>query len=143
MICRSGWSKQGGFELFLEDRRKGADLWDLIWNAGKNFDIRAGGPNNVERMEKLLFSWGSDADLDCDPFQCAIGHYVDLGVEHDFIGKEALIAKELKVRPEKLKGLPIDGEPLEANPTPVGLQIPTGHTRGNTHYLLSTNFRKT
>ncbi len=135
VICRSGWSKQGGFELFLEDSAKGADLWDLIWNAGKDFGIRAGGPNNLERTENFLFSWGSDADLDCDPFQCAIGQYVDLGVEHDFVGKEALIAKRVEGPTRELKGLLIDGEPLEANPTPVGLQNPNGTYAGETRII--------
>ena len=96
VICRSGWSKQGGFELFLEDSAKGADLWDLIWNAGKDLGIRPGGPNNVERM-KLSFHGA-----------LTLTRSAILPVRHRpirrprsrtrLIGKEALIAKELKVR---------------------------------------------
>ena len=47
-----------------------------------------------------------------------------------------MIAKRVEGPTRELKGLLIDGEPLEANPTPVGLQNPNGTYGGNTHYLL-------
>ena len=78
VICRSGWSKQGGFELFLEDSAKGADLWDLIWNAGKISIYVPVGRTTSKEWKTFLFSWGSDADLDCDPFQCAITRDLEL-----------------------------------------------------------------
>ena len=135
VLCRSGWSKQGGFELFLEDETKGEQLWNLIWDAGEQFGIRAGGPNNVERMENFLFSWGSDAGRDCDPYESGIGNYVDLGAEHDFIGKAALKNKRAEGPDRELKGLLIEGGPVDPNPAPVGLRNPNGSYAGQTRIV--------
>jgi aminomethyltransferase len=134
-LSRSGWSKQGGFELFLEDETKGEQLWDLIWDAGEEFGIRVGGPNNTERMESFLFSLWSDAGRDCDPYESGIGNYVDLGVEHDFIGKAVLKNKRAEGPDRELKGLLIDGEPLDSNPAPVGLRNPNGSYAGQTRII--------
>ena len=32
LIARSGFSRQGGFEIYLEGGHLGADLWDFIWH---------------------------------------------------------------------------------------------------------------
>ena len=42
VLCRSGWSKQGGFELFLRDGSRGGQLWELVKAAGKAYDIGPG-----------------------------------------------------------------------------------------------------
>ena len=34
VVMRSGWSRQGGFELFLTDGSRGQELWDLAFAAG-------------------------------------------------------------------------------------------------------------
>ena len=132
VICRSGWSKQGGFELFLEDGNKGEQLWDLVWAAGQAYDIRVGAPNYAERIENFLLSWGSDTDAESDPFEAAIGNYVDLGAHHEFIGKSALLKKRTQGPTRELTGLVIEGEPLDPNPEPVGLQTPNGSYAGQT-----------
>ena len=49
-IARSGWSGQGGFEVYLQDSTKGDDLWDIFWEAGQKFNVRAGTPNLIERI---------------------------------------------------------------------------------------------
>ncbi len=135
VVCRSGWSKQGGFELFLEDGSKGDQLWDLIWAAGEPYGIRVGAPNYAERIENFLLSWGADTDEESDPFEAAIGNYVDLGVEHDFIGKQALLEKRALGPTRELKGLLIEGEPLEPNPEPTGLRNPNGTHAGQTRVI--------
>ncbi|MEM9269633.1 MAG: glycine cleavage system protein T, partial [Pseudomonadota bacterium] len=37
VLARSGWSKQGGFELYLQDRSAGTALWDMVKAAGAPF----------------------------------------------------------------------------------------------------------
>ena len=34
IVQRSGWSKQGGFELYLRDGSQGEKLWDMVMEAG-------------------------------------------------------------------------------------------------------------
>ena len=50
LIARSGYSKQG-FEVYLNGFNLGSKLWDVIWDAGKKFNITAGCPNLIERIE--------------------------------------------------------------------------------------------
>ena len=90
MLARSGWSKQGGFELYLMDGARGTDLWNAVFDAGKPWDIGPGYPNATERIESGLLSWGGDTDDSTNPFEVRMGKYVDLDVGDDVIGVQAL-----------------------------------------------------
>lgn len=121
VVCRSGWSKQGGVELFLTDGSQGNRLWDLIMDAGAAYDIGPGTPNHQERIESGLLSFGSDHDWDADPFEVGLGSYVSLDVDHDFIGKAALQHRaQAPGRPVvnvRLQGTPIPAE----HPWPISV----------------------
>ncbi|MGH1487812.1 MAG: glycine cleavage T C-terminal barrel domain-containing protein, partial [Acidimicrobiales bacterium] len=90
VLCRSGWSKQGGFELFLQDGSRGVELWNLVMDAGEKYGIGPGAPNNPERIESGLLSWGGDTTPDSNPFEAGMARYVDVDIEPDYIGKAAL-----------------------------------------------------
>lgn len=90
MLARSGWSKQGGFELYLMDGSKGTGLWNLIAEAGKPWDIGPGNPNSIERVESGLLSWGGDTDDATNPYEIRMGKYVDLDIPDDVVGVDAL-----------------------------------------------------
>lgn len=89
-VARSGWSKQGGFEIYLFDGSRGDELWNLVKEAGKPFDIGPGNPNAAERVESGLLSWGGDTDDDTNPFEVRMENFVDLEVDDDVIGIKAL-----------------------------------------------------
>jgi len=89
-VARSGWSRQGGFELYLMDGSKGTALWDIVHEAGAPFDIGPGYPNPCERVESGLLSWGGDTDDATNPFEVRLGAYVDLDVPDDVVGIPAL-----------------------------------------------------
>ncbi len=89
-VARSGWSKQGGFEIYLMDGTHGSQLWNIVREAGKPFDIGPGNPNASERIESGLLSWGGDTDDSTNPFEVRMGGYVDLEVADDVIGIDAL-----------------------------------------------------
>ena len=90
MVARSGWSKQGGFELYLMDGKKGEALWNIVREAGKPWDIGPGYPNACERIESGLLSWGGDTDDATNPFEVRMEKYVDLDVPDDVVGIKAL-----------------------------------------------------
>ena len=90
MVARSGWSKQGGFELYLMDGSKGQQLWDRVKDAGRPFGIGPGNPNPSERVESGLLSWGGDTDDQTNPFEVRMERYVDLDAPYDVIGIDAL-----------------------------------------------------
>jgi aminomethyltransferase len=89
-VARSGWSKQGGFELYLMDGTHGTRLWNIVREAGKPWDIGPGNPNFCERVESGLLSYGGDTDEATNPFEVRMGKYVDLQVPDDVIGIKAL-----------------------------------------------------
>jgi aminomethyltransferase len=89
-VARSGWSKQGGFEIYLMDGSKGTRLWNIVREAGKAWDIGPGNPNWCERIESGLVSYGGDTDDQTNPFEVRMGKYVDLDVPDDVVGIQAL-----------------------------------------------------
>lgn len=90
LVARSGWSKQGGVEIYLMDGARGGELWDMVREAGAPFDIGPGCPNGMERIESGLLSWGGDTDDETNPYEIRMGRYVDLNCPDDVIGIHAL-----------------------------------------------------
>jgi glycine cleavage system aminomethyltransferase T len=90
LLARSGWSKQGGFELYLRDAERGTELWNRVKDAGASYGIVPGAPSDVERVESGLLSYGSDARYGVNPFEVGLGSFVDIDRDDDFVGKAAL-----------------------------------------------------
>ena len=89
-VARSGWSKQGGFELYLMDGSKGDHLWQIVKEAGQPFGIGPGYPNPSERTESGLLNYGVDTDDLTNPFEVRMEKFVDLDLDDDVIGIQAL-----------------------------------------------------
>lgn len=90
LLARSGWSKQGGFELYLRDARRGGDLYWRVKEAGAPHGIVSSAPSDIERVESGLLSYGADARYGVDPFEAGLGALVHLDRPDDFVGKAAL-----------------------------------------------------
>ncbi|MCP4302637.1 MAG: glycine cleavage system protein T [Gammaproteobacteria bacterium] len=90
LLARSGWSKQGGFELYLRDAGRGTELYNRVKEAGAPYGIGPGAPSDVERVESGLLSYGSDARSGVNPFEAGLGAFVDLDRDDNFVGKAAL-----------------------------------------------------
>jgi glycine cleavage system aminomethyltransferase T len=109
LVARSGWSKQGGFEVYLRDGAKGTALWDIFREAGAPWGIGPGNPNWCERIESGLVSYGGDTDDETSPFEVRMGKYVDLGVPDDTIGIGALRRIAAEGPKRHMLGAVIDG----------------------------------
>jgi aminomethyltransferase len=118
VVARSGWSKQGGFEIYLRDGGQGDALWDLVAAAGEPYGIGVGAPNFIERIESGLLSYGSDNLPDSDPFEVGLGKLVSLDREDDFVGKAALIRRAADGPQRQLVGVVFDGTPVKPNQQP-------------------------
>lgn len=90
LLARSGWSKQGGFELYLRDARRGADLYWRVKEAGARYGIVSSAPSDIERVESGLLSYGADARYGVNPFEAGLGAFVDLDRSDEFVGKAVL-----------------------------------------------------
>ncbi len=108
LIARSGWSKQGGFEIYVENTDSGLKLYDQLFEIGKEFNVRPGCPNLIERIESGLLSYGNDFDNNDNPFQCGFDKYVDLETDINFLGKDKLKKIKEKGIDRKLMGVQID-----------------------------------
>lgn len=119
-IARSGWSKQGGFEIYLNDKTLGGALWDALMEKGEKYNMRAGCPNLIERLEGSLLSYGSDMDKNTTPLEAGLDRFCALDSDAEFIGKDALLAKRAAGLKRRIMGVKVDGYPMEA----VGLALP-------------------
>ena len=111
LIARSGYSRQGGFEIYLNGWHLGGALWDAVWDAGLPFKLTPGCPNLIERIEGGLFSYGNEMTRDDNPLEIGLGKFCALDGSVDYVGREALqrIAGEGVQR--QLMGVQFDGEP--------------------------------
>jgi aminomethyltransferase len=121
VLARSGWSKQGGYELYLRDGSFGDQLWEIVMETGKQYDIKPSTPSPIERVESGLLNYWEDITEDTNPYEVGLEKFVDIDQEVEFIGKEAL--KKIKAAgiKRKLVGLEIHTEPLSqsAQPWPI------------------------
>ena len=105
LVARSGWSKQGGFEIYVNDAELGGQLWDELFAKGEDLNVGPGCPNLIERIESGLLSFGGDMRYDTTPFECGLDKYVSLDADI-----ESLSLDELRTRKSKTKliGIVID-----------------------------------
>ncbi|MEC7886864.1 MAG: dimethylsulfoniopropionate demethylase [SAR324 cluster bacterium] len=90
LIARSGYSRQGGFEIYLNGSHLGEPLWDMIWEKGQTFNISPGCPNLIERIEGGLFSYGNEMTRENNPLEMGLGKYCKLDGSIDFLGLKSL-----------------------------------------------------
>ena len=112
VIARMGYSRELCYEIFLQDHSKGNQLWEILWEAGKDLNISPGGPNIILRLEGGILSYGGDFDRSNNPFEVGLEWMIDLNQEDDFIGKEALSEIKFKGPSKKLMGAEIEGDPI-------------------------------
>ena len=118
VVARSGYSKQGGFEIYVEDGKNGEPLWDALFEAGKDLDVRAGCPNLIERIEAGMLSYGNDMTRANTPHECGLGRFCDTRSAIGCVGRDALlrVAKEGPLK--QIRHLEIEGDAVPPCPEP-------------------------
>ena len=112
LIARSGWSKQGGYEIYVENTKSGLALYDQLFELGKEFDVKPGCPNLIERIESTLLSYGNDIDNNDNPLECGLDKYVNLDTDINFLGKEKLKIVRKQGISKKLMGVKIESKEI-------------------------------
>jgi len=90
IVARSGWSKQGGFEVYVNNLQAGQQLYDELFEKGQDLDVRPGCPNLIERMESSLLSFGNDMDARHSVLESGLESFTDLDDDIDSLSIEAL-----------------------------------------------------
>ena len=113
IISRTGWSSELGYEIYLRDGSCGNELWDHIMEIGKPMGLYPGHTSTIRRIEGGMLSYQADMDCNINPFELGLDRLVDLEMDADFIGKNAL----KKIKNEGLKrrqvGIEITCSPMQ------------------------------
>lgn len=120
IIARSGWSKQGGFEIYLNNANLANSLWEQLSKAGADLNVRAGCPNLIERIEGGLLSYGNDITSEDNPYECGFGHLCHPEGIAQCIGARALQKYAKDSLNRSLKGILIKGNPLQTSASSFG-----------------------
>ncbi len=141
VIARSGWSLQGGFEIYLDGGEDGAALWDMLWEAGQDLDVRAGCPNLIERIEGGLLSYGNDMSRANTPFEAGLGKFCHVDREVECLGMDALRAKR---EPERqLRAASISGDAVPSVGTYWPIFAPDGTFAGKVTSAVYSPYKET
>jgi glycine cleavage system aminomethyltransferase T len=117
IVTRTGWTSEVGYEMYLLDPSRGFDLWERIMEAGRAYEIRPTGPVDIRRIEGGIFNYRADMDWTNNPFELGLDRLVDLDMEADFMGKEALRRIREEGVSRKIVGVEIAGDRLDMNET--------------------------
>jgi glycine cleavage system aminomethyltransferase T len=82
-------------------------------SAGKEFGLKSYNTCSIRRIEGAMLSYHADADINTNPYELGLDRLVNLDIEANFVGKEAL--KKIKNVGVKRKqaGVIIDSKLLE------------------------------
>ncbi|MFT7672815.1 MAG: dimethylsulfoniopropionate demethylase [Gammaproteobacteria bacterium] len=123
LIARSGFSKQGGFEIYLDRPELALDLWDSLWEAGQPFEVSPGCPNLIERIEGGLFSYGNEMTRENNPIESGLEQYCQLDGSLEYIGSQALLQIANAGVARQLRGIRFDSENCPQCKNPWALSI--------------------
>ena len=113
IVSRTGWSSELGYEIFLRDGTRGTELWDHIMKIGKPMGLVPGHTSTIRRIEGGMLSYQADMDCTVNPFELGLGRLIDLEMDADFIGKDALKRIQSDGVKRSQVGLEISCSPLQ------------------------------
>ena len=116
IICRTGYTGELGYEIYLQDPSAGGTLWNRIMEAGEPYDIRPIAPCSARRVEAGIFSYGADMTIQNNAFEITGLERLVEDQAADYIGKEALMRIKAEGVKRKLVGIEIEGEPWMIEP---------------------------
>ena len=121
VIARSGYSKQGGFEIYVEGGNIGMPLWQSLMAAGEDLNVRAGCPNLIERIEGGLLSYGTDMTDENTPHECGLGRFCNTETAIGCIGRDALLRVAHEGPVQQIRAIDVPGDPVPGCDRPWGL----------------------
>ena len=113
IVSRTGWSSELGYEIFLREGTRGTELWDHIMKIGKPMGLVPGHTSTIRRIEGGMLSYQADMDCTVNPFELGLGRLIDLEMDADFIGKDALKRIQSDGVKRNQVGLEISCSPLQ------------------------------
>lgn len=105
LIVATGYTGAGGFELYLNDTHP-LQLWDAIFDAGREFDIKPIGlaARDTLRLEMGYCLYGNDINDTTSPIEAGLGWITKFNPGRDFIDRNFLFEQKNKGVTRKLVG---------------------------------------
>ncbi len=115
VITRTGWTSEVGYEIYLLDGSRGADLWEAVMDAGRPYGVRPTGPSDIRRIEGGIFNWGADMTVENNAVEMGLERLVDWSLPDD---ASISIAALRRIRDagvqRRIVGVELDGDPFPA-----------------------------
>ncbi|ARU32726.1 glycine cleavage system protein T [Sulfuriferula sp. AH1] len=94
-IARTGYTGEDGFEIMLPVAEAEA-MWHRLASLGvKPIGL---GARDTLRLEAGMNLYGQDMDEATNPLECGLAWTIDLKSERDFIGKAALLSRDINLQ---------------------------------------------
>ncbi|MGK9476459.1 glycine cleavage system aminomethyltransferase GcvT [Melioribacter sp. OK-6-Me] len=129
LISRTGYTGELGYEIYFKgDEEVALKIWDSIFEAGSEFNIKPVGlgARDTLRLEMGYCLYGNDIDRTTNPLEASLGWVVKLK-KNNFIGREALLQIKENGLKRKLtpivsqeKAFPRHGYEITANGNIIG-----------------------
>ncbi len=103
IISNTGYTGAGGFEIYV-DNANTEKMWDAIFEAGKEFDIKpiGLGARDTLRLEMGFCLYGNDIDDTTSPIEAGLGWITKF--TKDFTNRTAIEAQKISGVTKKLVG---------------------------------------
>ena len=98
IIAATGYTGSGGFELYLENSNQPLRLWDAVFEAGKEYDIKPVGlaARDTLRLEMGYCLYGNDINDTTSPIEAGLGWITRFNAGRNFIDRDFLLEQKNK-----------------------------------------------
>lgn len=105
IISATGYTGAGGFELYFENRHA-EKVWNAIFEAGKEFDIKPAGlgARDTLRLEMGLCLYGNDIDDSTSPIEAGLGWITKFNNGRRFVDRDFLMMQKTEGITRRLRG---------------------------------------
>lgn len=129
LVSATGYTGAGGFELYV-DQQYAAQLWDAVFEAGKDFGIQpiGLGARDTLRLEMGFCLYGNDIDDNTSPLEAGLGWITKLN-KGKFAGHDQILARKEAGLQRKLVGFTLSERRVprhdylieDTNGNPIGI----------------------
>jgi aminomethyltransferase len=105
IFSTTGYTGAGGCEIYVKNE-EGPKLWNAVFEAGKEFDIKpiGLGARDTLRLEMGFCLYGNDINDHTSPIEAGLGWITKFTDKKDFIDKTLLLKQKEEGVEKRLKG---------------------------------------
>jgi aminomethyltransferase len=119
LVSRTGYTGEDGFEIYL-DPDDAVPVWDRLLEAGAPLGLQPAGlgARDTLRLEAAMALYGHELDEATTPLEAGLSWVVKLD-KGEFLGRQALLAQQVRGIERQLVGFEIEGRGIAREAHPV------------------------